>query len=131
MSKKKTAGNSPVVKAVAIEKEFFSRVDQLNDQTLSDATPALVKMLQRYDRLLGFSPTSNFATAIDVRLFYAVFGRLKTSDPKTRREIMKGTDDCFTKGQLHAIDRARLTLITGTTQELKPAALMPVLRAGF
>ena len=51
---KRADRNSTVLKALAIETEFFSLIGRLNDQTLHPATPNLIKLLQRYDRLLGF-----------------------------------------------------------------------------
>src|SRR5258705_12738252 len=126
--KKGTDHNSTVLKALAIETKFFSLIGRLNDQTLHQATPDLIKLLQRYDRLLGFGPQSDFMTAIDVRLFYAIFGRLKEADPKRRLELMKETDDCFAECQIQAINRARLRPVNA--QELKPIALLPVFRAG-
>jgi hypothetical protein len=126
--KKGADRNSTVLKAIAIETEFFSLIGRLNDQTLHQATPNLIKLLQRYDRLLGFGPQSAFMTVIDVRLFYAIFGRLKEADPKTRLELMKGTQNCFARDQIQAINRARLRPVKA--QELKPIALIPVFRAG-
>jgi hypothetical protein len=76
---------SGLTKALAIEKQFFPPVDKANnDDFRPGGTNACdpCEDAQRYDRLCGVSPSTEFATAIDVRLFYIPFTVLKEGNQK-------------------------------------------------
>lgn len=84
------------VLALAVEKQFFALIDKANRNDFRPQAPtlaALMKLLQRYDRLCEFLPSTDFATAIDVRLFYVAFTVLKSENPNKRCELMTAGDD--------------------------------------
>lgn len=84
--KKLSAANA--FKMAVIQREFLESVDELDFDTLPAATPELVKMLQRYDRLFGLRPSSNWSCGVDVRLIFVARKRFQQLDAKEQRRWM-------------------------------------------
>jgi hypothetical protein len=114
------------LKWAVIQRQFLESVDELDFATLGASTPALVKMLQRYDRLFGLPPSSNSSCGVDVRLIFAVRKRFLPMNPQEQKRLMKRMEKFFfDRRQLQAIARP-LRPMCGL-EELMPLALMPVL----
>ena len=71
-----------VINLATVGRQFLEMVDGLDFDTLPAKTPALVKMLQQYDRLLGLPPSPDSSCGIDVRIIFNARKRFLPMNPK-------------------------------------------------
>lgn len=120
-----------VISLATVGRQFLERVDELDLDTLPPATPALVKMLQRYDRLLGLRPSPDSSCGIDVRLIFVCRKRFQELGAKEQHRWMKGAKEFFfDPRQLQAIVQPLRPIEKCSLEEIErlPLALMPVVR---